>query len=796
MSRIYVNNYWQFADNFDEKMLLLEYDSPEFSTVRLPHTVKELPYNYFSEELYQFISTYRRIIHADPSWQGRRVLITFEGVAHFAEVFLNGKFLADHACGYTAFTVDLTDSLVYGEDNLLVLKVDSRESLNVPPFGNVIDYMTYGGIYREVYLEVKAPTYISDSFHKAHANGELHSEITVYGEISDGMSIRQRVLSDGTELHSCEVEAMPLTSIETRVENVKPWDVDHPYLYEVLTELCLDGSVIDSHSVRAGFRDAEFRSDGFYLNEKKLKLRGLNRHQSYAYVGYAMPKTMQELDADILKCELGLNAVRTSHYPQSHHFVNRCDEIGLLVVTEIPGWQHIGDSKWQDQAVKNTEEMVLQYRNHPSIILWGVRINESQDNDSLYERTNAVAHRLDSTRATCGVRNFKKSHLLEDVYTYNEFLHDGKKPGCDPKSKVTSDKAKPYLITEYNGHMFPTKSFDCEDHRAEHALRHIRVLNSVASYDDICGSFGWCMADYNTHKDFGSGDRICYHGVLDMFRNHKLAAAAYSSQGSTPVLKISSSMDIGEHPACTKGSIWAFTNADSIKMYKNGSFIKEYFPTDTPFDKLPHGPILINDFIGDQIVKNGKYPEPLAREITYALNHIAMHGYGNLPPRVLWIAFKCVVLHKIKISEIVDLYTKYAGDWGGTSTEYRFDAIMQSKVVKSVTKTPMNEAKLSVQNYKNTLIEGATYDVTEIRMRAEDEHGNLLNYSSEPIKLEVSGDIEIIGDSVISLRGGMGGVYVRTKGKSGQATVRLISSTLGTVEVPLTIIKDESVQSL
>ena len=182
--------------------------------------------------------------------------------------------------------------------------------------------------------------------------------------------------------------------------------------------------------------------------------------------------------------------------------------------------------------------MIVEYRNHPSIILWGVRINESQDNEALYTRTNALAHELDPTRATGGVRNFKKSQLLEDVYTYNEFVHDGKKPGCEPKASVTSDKNKPYMITEYNGHMFPTKAYDSEDHRVEHAMRHARVLDAVASHDDIAGSCGWCMADYNTHKDFGSGDRICYHGVLDMFRNPKLAASVYASQGSASCRRI------------------------------------------------------------------------------------------------------------------------------------------------------------------------------------------------------------------------------------------------------------------
>ena len=111
-----------------------------------------------------------------------------------------------------------------------------------------------------------------------------------------------------------------------------------------------------------------------------------------------MPDSVQRRDADILKYELGLNAVRTSHYPQSQAFIDRCDEIGLLVFTEIPGWQHIGDEEWQEIAVRNTEEMVLQYRNHPSVILWGVRINESQDNDKLYTRTNK--RRTDWTHKT------------------------------------------------------------------------------------------------------------------------------------------------------------------------------------------------------------------------------------------------------------------------------------------------------------------------------------------------------------------------------------------------------------
>lgn len=159
------------------------------------------------------------------------------------------------------------------------------------------------------------------------------------------------------------------------------WEPENPHLYEIRTSLWKNGEMIDARVDITGFREAGFRKDGFYLNGKKLRLRGLNRHQSYPYVGYAAPASMQIFDADILKKELGVNAVRTSHYPQSQDFIRRCDEIGLLVFTEFPGWQHIGDEEWKRQAVQNLKEMIVQYRNHPSIILWGVRINESQDDD-------------------------------------------------------------------------------------------------------------------------------------------------------------------------------------------------------------------------------------------------------------------------------------------------------------------------------------------------------------------------------------------------------------------------------
>ena len=773
MSKIYINNDWQFAEEFKEEYIYGSIDEG-FQEVRIPHTTRELPFNYFSEEEYQMLCAYRKVIFAPAEWLDKRILLTFDGAAHYAEIFLNGEKIGEHYSGYTAFTLELTGKLKLGEDNILVVKLDSRENLNIPPFGNVIDYMTYGGIYRDVYLDIKEKCYIEDVFVKPEFTGKIVSDITLNGKIPSYAKIKQTAVFDDSrdEILITEIEVSKHDfSIHGYIDNIKLWDIEHPHRYLIRTELISNGELIDYHEVAVGFRKAEFTNEGFFLNGRRVQIRGLNRHQSYAYVGYAMPESMQRDDARVLK-GLGVNAVRTSHYPQSQYFIDECDKLGLLVFTEIPGWQHIGDENWKNQAVKNVEEMVLQYRNHPSIIIWGVRINESRDDHDFYVRTNEVAHRLDPTRQTGGVRNFSKSEFLEDVYTYNDFFHDGKRAGCEPKADITSNKDKPYLITENNGHMFPTKSFDNEDHRLEHALRHARVINDVASHPDICGSFAWCMADYNTHRDFGSGDRICYHGVTDMFRNHKMAAAVYKSQGNyETVLEISSSMDIGEHPASINGKVWIFTNADSVKMYKNGNFIKEYVPHNKYFPHMVKSPMLIDDYLGNLLETEEKMPPKKARYVAKAVNFIGLYGYPNITPIPTKMALKCLLAYKTTVNQIVDLYAKHVGNLGSQGTVYRFDAIKDGKVVKTVTKTQMNNISLKIDVSHTNLHEDNSYDVAVVRIRAVDENGNLLPYSNEAIRLTAEGQVEIIGPDMFSLRGGIAGFYVKTIGEKGKGKV-------------------------
>lgn len=797
-----INDGWEFTPAFDSDFLSGggEADA-RVTTVRLPHTCKETPYHYFDESIYQMVCGYRKRL--DLSERGnRRAFICFGAAAHYAKIYLDGKLIGEHKSGYTAFEFELvTDN----PSPMLAVELDTRESLNFPPFGKVIDYLTYGGLYREVRLEYREQSYISDLFVKPsipdsvrvskQANPKLVAGLSFDGVIDceldmigDADAVRLTVCQKESDTAICETTVPVGGPYTIKVEHAHLWDPLSPALYDLKAELLVHGAVIDSMARCVGFRRAEFKKDGFYLNGRKFKLRGLNRHQSYPFVGYAMPRSMQRLDADILKYELGCNAVRTSHYPQSHYFIERCDEIGMPVFTEAPGWQNLGDEEWKDVGVEAVKEMVREYRNHPSIILWGVRINESRDDHDFYVRTNEAARKLDPTRPTGGVRCHKNSELLEDVYTYNDFVHDGVQPGCEPKKAVTSDMEKAYLISEYGGHMFSTKAFDDEEHRLEHMLRHARTLDAVASHDDIAGSFAWCMFDYNTHKEFGSGDRICYHGVCDMFRNKKLAAQLYAVQDSKePILELSSSMDIGDHPATNRGRVYILTNADSVRFYKNDSFIHEYTHEGTDYPHLKYPPIEITDYIGDQIAKNEDFTEKQAEYVKDILNESSRFGMNNLSADAKRKAAYLMMRYGMDADAAYRLYGKYIGNWGDKSVVFRFEAFKDGKLVKELSVSPFERRVLVAQVDHTDLFEDKTYDVAVVRLRMTDQNGNTLPYFFGTVQAQVSGDIELVGEHPVMLRAGMTGLYVRTKGIEGRATLTLSADGCDSISIDFTV---------
>jgi beta-galactosidase len=709
--------------------------------VSLPHPNIVLPAQGFDDQAFQFLSFYRRRLRLPAEAQGNRVLVRFDGVMTAATLSCNGTRLLEHRGGFVPFTCELTDHLRWDEQDEITVEVDSRERADIPPFGGHLDYLSFGGIYRGAELSLVPGVFVADVF--VHPRDVLTGDRRVVVDYTldaapdtdvDGLEVQVRVLDGDRVVASTTVpapvpgeKARLLTGevVVRRLEELELWDVDHPRLYEVQTRLWSRGEVLDAVSTRTGLREAAFTEDGFFLNGRLLSLRGLNRHQTFPHVGGAMPARMQRRDAEVLRKELKCNAVRTSHYPQSPEFLDACDELGLLVFEEMPGWQHIGDAAWQQLACRDVEAMVRRDRNHPSIVLWGVRVNESFDSEDFYRRTNEIAHRLDDTRQTSGVRYFRESQLLEDVFALNDFQTGGL---IDPPHHPR------YLVSEFAGHMFPTKRFDNVQRVQEHALLHAAVLDAVRGQPGIAGAFGWCAFDYATHAEFGSGNRVCYHGVADMFRVAKPAASVYRAQCPPQeeiVLEPAFAWAGGDHSdygGPGRGAI--FSNCDRIVASVAGERVAELLPDRAGFPHLAHPPF----FFGEQ---------------------------SGIAP--------------------------WRRTWGDLQLE---GYLGERRVVTRTFSGRGVDADFTVEvDHDRLLADGA--DTTRLLVRVTDEHGNDRPLATGCIELDVEGPVTVIGEQPVALVGGTAAVYLRATDESGQVTVSARHTWLGTRSTSVTVEKVE-----
>lgn len=734
------------------------FDDSAFERIVLPHTNATLPWHNFDDKDYEFVSTYRRRFKLSAAARGKRVFVDFEGAMTASTVWINGVALGEYKGGFTPFSFELTPHLHADGENVLVVSLDSTERADIPPFGYEIDYMTFGGIYREVSLRVVPDTYLDNIFARPlnvlsenpslevdcfiAAEHALPGHVSLEVELKDGdrtVARGNQVVQAGPNADDPSAVMNPPTSapayasFETTTDplrhtvslaklgGVQLWDLEHPHLYTVHVRLLRDGRVHDEDTRRIGFREAVFTEHGFSLNGKIVKLRGLDRHQTFPFVGQAMPARVQRQDAKILRKNLHCNIVRTSHYPQSRHFLDACDEMGLLVLEEIPGWQHIGNEAWKLVAIDNVGRMIRRDWNHPSIILWGTRINESKDDHDFYTRTNALSHALDTTRQNGGIRNFRESELLEDVFTVNDFGFPLQTPN-HPR----------YLNTEFVGHTFPTKTTDDNERQREHTLRHARIHNQIAGDPQFSGGIGWCAFDYNTHANFGSGDRICYHGVTDIFREPKAAAGFYKSQCEPEeeiVLEPAFHWARGDESVGFTKAVFC-SNCDQLKIFSRES----------------------EAAAGDW--------KPLA-ELAPDREEFA---HLKFPPFVL------------------DMRRLRAG-WG----DLRVDGYRNGKQVisKMISGSGVDRKFTLLPDDLTLLADGA--DTTRVVFRVTDEYGQIRTFANDAVQFTLTGPAQLIGDNPFALVGGTGAVWIRAKEEAGTVTLKARHPRLGEQTVTITI---------
>ena len=730
------NTDWYFLDKDIENAKNIHSGDNKFAKVNLPHSNKIVPHHYFEEKDYQFISWYYRNFYINEKYKGKRIIIEFDGVMSVANIYVNGEFAGEHKGGYNSFSFDITDYINFEGENIIAVRVDSTRRTDIPPEGGVVDYMLFGGIYRNVRLVIVENIHVSWSFIEViEASNKLaiiypkYELNNLYNEDKKAIIITKLRDEDNKEVITKETTLIIKTGKNTiRQEQIsfsKPelWHPNHPYLYNIYTQVKIDNRICDDFNTKIGIRKFEFKDDGkFYINGEPFKLRGLNRHQMFPYLGGAMPDRGQRKDAEILKYGIGLNFIRSSHYPANPSFLKRCDEIGLLVLEEIPGWQYIGDEEWKILAKKNVEEMITRDRNHASIFLWGVRINESKDDHGFYLDTNRIAHSLDSSRQTCGVRNFQESEFLEDVFTCNDFEYN-------LEGKLKFPHNIPYMITEYMGHMYPTKSYDSVERIIKHAVYHAKIQNCQYGMHNLAGASGWCAFDYNTHADFGSGDRICYHGVCDIFRLPKFAAYFYKSQMDPEIEKVvfiarylipSFNEDYGDE-------VIVFSNCDEIDLYAGEKYINSAKPDRINYSNLPHPPF---------IFKNCSWWEWGATNIT------SLKAIGK-------VNGKEVAQHEI------------------------FPFGRPDKLVLK-------------PDYTELIADGV--DCVRVVIELQDKNSQILHLSHHSVFFEIAGAGKLIGENPFSLEAGRGAVFIQAGREPGKIGLKAYVNELPPAEIIINII--------
>ena len=720
------------------------FDESTLAPVTVPHCVAGLSWQKWDPRSWEDVWVYRRHLDGGELPDGR-ILADFDGVMVNATVLLNGTIITSHQGGYLPFTAELTGHLTSG-DNLLAVIVDAR-CIPVPPTSSrpgSVDFYQPGGIYRDVRLRVVPDAYLADVYARPVDVLSPGRRVDVQCTIDSSRQSREparldTVLTEHEKVIASVTQTLPPVTAGPTVTtvplaglgDVKLWSPDQPQLYELTTTLTVPGA--GSHSVRQriGFRQAEFREDGFFLNGRRLKIFGLDRHQLFPYTGMAMPARAQRRDAEILRHDFNCNMVRCSHYTQSPHFLDACDELGLMVWEETPGWHHIGGPAWQDLVVQNVHDMVVRDRSRPSVIIWGTRLNETRAHPGLYARTRARARQLDGTRPSSGAMYTQhQKGWDEDVFAFNDYHRDeaGNARLLPPLPGV------PYLVTESVGvelpHPHRYRWTDPPARLAQQAVFHGQVHDVAQSDPRYAGLLAWAGFDYAS--PFGNyGEGVKWAGVADGFRVAKPGAAIYLSQVDPRVRPVVVpvffwELGAGASPSGPGPDALLANNCESVEV-----------------------------FIGDS---HATGQPVLASEL---------YGHLDYPPMLL------------------DL--RVARD---DHPELRIEGYVDGQLVSMVRMSSDPAGDHLAMTADDLEITDDGSDATRLVFRAVDAYGNQRRYATGEVFLAVVGPGELVGDNPFAFGeyGGLGAVWLRSQaGRTGLVTVIAEHPVLGRAKVQVAV---------
>jgi len=744
------NHGWLFAKDIDTvnagKRLSNQTTQTKWEQVTLPHTAHIEPVVKVKEQ-WQGTCFYRKFFTLPAADKGRHIALQFDAAMHEADVYLNGKHIYKHLGGFLPFYIDISNAVFIGKQNCVLLKLNNQDNPVIPPAKPIkdLDFNYYGGIYRNAWLIVKDKLHISNAVQANRIAGGgivLHDEevsdasakIVIKTDIDNDYALAQNAIvklsltdSKGkivADAKSGTIAVKPhgFEAVEQTlvVSDPKLWSPAEPNLYTLKIQVLGNGKVVDEQELRTGIKTFMFAADGFYLNNKKLVIRGTNRHQEYPFIGYALSDNAQYRDAYKIK-SAGFNFVRCSHYPPSPAYLDACDELGIMVMDAIPGWQFFGNDTFQHNSYQTIRDMIRRDRNHASIVLWEASLNETDMSKAYMDNASRIVH---------------YELPFKDVFStgWENYAYDVFNPARQHlKGPIFWKKyanSKPLLLAEYGDWEYYAQNagFNQTEYKnltqEEKSSRQIRgygqerllqqALNFQEAHNDnlngrTVGDVNWLMFDYKR----GYATDLETSGIMDIFRVPKFAYYFYQSQlgadQSKPMLFIASYWN---DPA--DKAVKIYSNCDEVELRLNGKTIARQKPdTGKNANNLVHPPFTF---------------------------HVPEYEEGTL---------------------------EATGFIGG-----------KSAIISTAT-TPGKPYKIILKaDISGKALKAGSKDAVFIYAYITDKDGVTTPDAGFPVKFSVTGPAQIIGKTIAGAEAGIAPALIMANEKAGRITVNAVSDGL------------------
>ncbi len=605
--KVLFNDEWEFKKGEKEAEIPWE-------KVTIPHTWNNVDMQTQRDDFYAGMAHYQKAYTPDASLKGKRLFLRFEGVGATADVFVNNEFAGNHLGGYSAFTIEITDLLKYGEENHILVKTDNVSRPDVVPVNHRL-FGVYGGIYRPIELiitdkiNISVNDYASPGIYISQKNVSAQSaDVHVKTKIDNrtGKSGKVNVNTtiydmEGKALlfNDCTVEFTPqgrqIAGADFRIKNPHLWQgLEDPYLYKVIVRLIQDGKVIDDAIQPLGLRHFELKaSDGMYLNGKKVPMYGVCRHQDWWQLGSALTNENHDTDLEIIK-EVGATTIRLAHYQQSEYFYSKCDSIGFMIWAEIPFVNRVSTQE-ANNARQQLTELIRQNFNHPSIYVWGLHNEVYRPHNyttDLTQSLNDLAKSEDPDRYTVQVSGYNKiDHPVNnnaDIQGINQYFgwYNGTLDSLLPWVERSEKQFAEYKVifseygTEANINQqkeVVSNRGDCcgfeKDYNESFATRfHEEHWNVISKHPFLVASYLWNTFDFATPMSSqGQVESRNMKGLVTFDRKTKKDPFYWykANWSKEPVLYITQRRVVNRGNETTPVTV--YSNIGKPKLFVNGT---------------------------------------------------------------------------------------------------------------------------------------------------------------------------------------------------------------------------------